>query len=86
MTDSVSLMEHGDACYSLFIDLESKMTIEFKLRIHFIKNGKGSKFLAIFDQTAFDAVVKSLMLTCKFIPSMRLSFSLRMRWRKEKQV
>ncbi|USP02181.1 hypothetical protein [Bartonella taylorii] len=43
------------------------MTIEFKLRIHFIKNGKGSKFLAIFDQTAVGMVVKSLMLTCKFI-------------------
>ncbi|WP_273721167.1 MULTISPECIES: hypothetical protein [unclassified Bartonella] len=62
------------------------MTIKFKLRIRFIKNGKGSEFLAIFDQTTFDAVVKSLMLTCKFIPSISLCFSLRMRWRKEKQV
>ncbi len=79
-------MEHGDGWYSLFIDLESKMTIEFKFCIHFIKNGKGSKFLAIFDQTAVGMVVKSLMLTCKFIPSMHLFFSLRMRWRKEKQV
>ncbi|WP_375703705.1 hypothetical protein [Bartonella sp. AD13SXNS] len=39
MTDSVSLMEHDDGCYGLFINLESKMTIEFKLRIHFIKKG-----------------------------------------------
>ncbi len=54
------------------------MTIEFKLRIHFIKNGKGSEFLAIFDQTAVGMVVKSLILTCKFIPSMHLFFSLRM--------
>ncbi|WP_375684012.1 hypothetical protein [Bartonella sp. CB15SXKL] len=28
MTDSVSLIEHGDGCYSLFIDLESKMATE----------------------------------------------------------
>ncbi|CDO47988.1 hypothetical protein BM1374166_00466 [Bartonella tribocorum] len=57
------------------------MTIEFKLRIHFIKDGKRSEFLAIFDQTVIGVVVKSLMLTCKFIPSMSLCFSLRMSWR-----
>ncbi len=57
------------------------MAIELKLRIRFIKNGKGSEFLAIFDQTAFGIFVKSLMFTGKFIPSMCLSFSLRMKWR-----
>ncbi|WP_330168537.1 hypothetical protein [Bartonella grahamii] len=39
MTDTVSLMEHGDGCYGLFIDLESKMATEFNHGIHFIKKG-----------------------------------------------
>ncbi len=57
------------------------MAIEFTFRIHFMKGGKKSEFLAIFNQTAFGAVAKSLMLTCKFIPFISLCFSLRMRWK-----
>ncbi|UTO29190.1 hypothetical protein [Bartonella harrusi] len=62
------------------------MTIEFKLRIYFIKDGKKSAFLAIFYRIVIGAVVKSLMSTYKLIPSMRLSFSLRMKWKKPKSL
>ncbi len=57
------------------------MATEFNHGIRIVEAGEDSRPLAIFDQTAVGMFVKSLMLTCKFIPSMHLFFSLRMRWR-----